>query len=123
MQRKILIVDDELDVLTILEKKLRENDFFVTAVSKGKDAVTFARLDKPDLILLDIILPDLDGYSVASLIREDKDLKDVPIIFLTGKPLETKGIHDRLLELGACDYLTKPCEFKDILAKIKGFLI
>lgn len=117
--KKILIVDDEKEVLDILEKKFRENNYFVTAVSRGQDAINTCKLEKPDLILLDIAMPDMDGYTIAATLREDKSLKDIPIVFVTGKELEHRGIQERVSGLGAYDYITKPCSFQDLLAKIK----
>ena len=117
--KKILIVDDEKEALAILERKLKEADYLISAVASGKEAIEVSKLFKPDLILLDIAMPDIDGYTVASALRQDKLLKDVPIIFVTGKELELKGIKERLLEIGICDYITKPCTFDDILKKIK----
>lgn len=120
--KKILIADDEQDVLNVLTKKLVQKNFLVTAVSRGKDAIEKCKLDKPDVILLDIVMPDMDGYEVASAIREEEGLKDVPIIFLTGKELEHTGIERRVEDIGAYDYLIKPCTFDEIVNKIKEVL-
>lgn len=120
--KKILVVDDEVEVLRLLEERLRKSDFLVTAVSRGKDALNKAKLDKPDLILLDIAMPDMDGYTIASNLRGDKDLRDVPIIFITGKDLEHKSIQERVGQLGAYDYIMKPCSLQDLLAKVNGIL-
>jgi two-component system alkaline phosphatase synthesis response regulator PhoP len=122
MQKKILIVDDEEDVLKILEKKLKENNYSCLTASRGQEALNLCKLDKPDLILLDIALPDMDGYTIAAMLRKDKAMKDVSIIFVTGKELEPKGIRERIKELGAYDYISKPCSFQDILDKIKAAL-
>lgn len=120
--KKILIVDDEVDILTVLEKKFRENNYFVMAVSSGKDAIQICKLNKPDLMLLDIAMPDMDGYDVVSVLRKDKSLENIPIIFLTGKELEYSGIEERLSEFGKVDIVMKPCSFQDLLAKVKGII-
>lgn len=120
--KKILIADDEKEALGILEKKLRHNNYYVTAVSSAKEVLQSAQLDKPDLMLLDIVLPDMDAYTLVEVLKEKDLLKDIPIVFITGKELLPEGIEKRMSELGVCDYLTKPCSFEDILAKIKGFI-
>jgi DNA-binding response OmpR family regulator len=119
MVNKILIADDEPDVLAILEKKLKENYFEVLGLSKGKDILDSVKSFKPDLMILDIVMPDIDGYSVAFLLREDKELKGIPIIFMTGKDLDYSGVQRRIAELGYCDFISKPCSFEDLFKKIK----
>lgn len=118
-QRKILIADDEVEVLEIMEKRLKENGYAVKAVSKGKDALLACKQEKFDMILLDIAMPDMDGYAVAENLQQDKLLKGIPVVFLTGKDLEYAGIQKRIEELGAYDFLAKPCSFEEILNKIR----
>jgi CheY-like chemotaxis protein len=120
--KKILIVDDEEEVLKLLSERLRQKNYYVTAVSRGEDAIARCRMDKPDLILLDIAMPDMDGYTIASALREDKLFRDIPIIFVTGKELEHKGIQERIEQLGVYDYIMKPCSFQELLTKIQGFI-
>ena len=122
MPKKILIADDELEALSILEKKLKQSGYCCTAASKGEEALKMAKLDKPDLVILDIAMPDMDGYTIASRMKEDNALKDVPILFVTGKELEPKGIEERVENLGAFGYITKPCTFQEMLDKIKEFI-
>ncbi|MDD5347868.1 MAG: response regulator [Candidatus Omnitrophica bacterium] len=117
--KKILIADDEPDVLSILEKKLRYNGFEVLALSKGKDINDKVKEFKPDLLILDIVMPDMDGYAVGILLRKDNDTKATPIIFMTGKELEFSGMIKRAQELGRCDFINKPCTFDDLLQKVK----
>ncbi|MBM3244910.1 MAG: response regulator [Candidatus Omnitrophica bacterium] len=116
----ILIADDEKDIIEMLEKKLRQNDFQVLAFSNGKDALDGCRRFRPDLVLMDIAMPDMDGYSVGLALREDADLKRTPIIFMTAKELEYSGIEKRLSEIANCDFVTKPCSLEDLLSKIKA---
>lgn len=118
-QKKILIADDEEDILSVLSKKLRENNYSVITVSSGTDAVERSKTDFPRLILLDIAMPDMDGYAVASALAREKTTKDIPIIFLTGKELRPEGILERIEQLGAYDYITKPFSFEELLAKVK----
>lgn len=118
-QKKILVADDEVEVLEIMEKRLKENGYAVKAVSKGQDALLACKQEKFDMILLDIAMPDMDGYAVAENLQQDKLLKGIPVVFLTGKDLVYAGIQKRIEELGAYDFLVKPCSFEEILSKIR----
>jgi len=120
--KKILVVDDEEEVLKLLSERLRKKNYYVTAMSRGQDAIDRCRVDKPDLILLDIAMPDMDGYTIAAALRDDKLLRDIPIIFVTGRELEHKGIQERIGQLGVYDYIMKPCSFQELLTKIQGFI-
>ena len=120
--QKILIADDEKETLSILEKKLKENNYAVVAVTSAKAVIKAAQSDKPDLMLLDIVMPDMDSYTFVSTLKEDKSLREVPIIFITGKELLPQSIEKRMSELGVNGYIMKPCSFEDILAKIKKIL-
>lgn len=122
MLKKILIADDEQEALDILEKKLKQNNYCVKAVTTAKGAIEAAKSDKPDLMLLDIVMPDMDGYTLVASLKEDRALREIPIIFITGKELLPQGIGERAKQYGDCDYIIKPCDFKDILAKIKEFI-
>jgi two-component system response regulator VicR len=120
--KKILIADDEQEILEILEKKLKQNGYEVISFSKGKDAVEGSKLHKPDLIILDIAMPEMDGYNVALALREEEVSKSAPIIFMTAKELEYSGIQKRLAEISYCDFIAKPCVFEDLLAKVKKMI-
>jgi CheY-like chemotaxis protein len=99
---------------------LRQNNYAVISALNGQDAINLCRLNKPDLILLDIVMPDMDGYTIANILGQDNMLKDIPIIFMTGKELEHQGIEKRISEtFGVYDYLNKPFEFQELLTKIK----
>ncbi len=82
-KQRILIVDDEDDVLSVLEKGLTGKGYLVATASNGKDAIMLARSKQPDLILLDILMPDMDGTEVAGKLREDPKTKDIPVMFLS----------------------------------------
>jgi DNA-binding response OmpR family regulator len=117
--KKILIADDEPDILSVLEKKLRQSNFIVLALSQGKEIVEKVKSFHPDLLVLDIIMPDSDGYLVARALRDDQTLPKIPVIFMTGKELDYSGIMKRISELGSCDFIAKPCAFEELLEKIK----
>ncbi|MCU0651290.1 MAG: response regulator [Candidatus Omnitrophica bacterium] len=120
--KKILVVDDELDVCDILSKKLLQNGFDVKVLTSGKDVLSQCRVDKPDCILLDVVLKDTDGYTVSQDLRQDEALCDIPIIFMTGKDLDVSEMAKISGHMGKCDFITKPCAFADVLEKIKEFI-
>lgn len=114
---RILIVDDDINICELLKIYLEKNGFETAIVNDGLSAVEYAESKKPDLILLDIMLPSLDGWQVC---REIRKKSDVPIIMLTAKG-ET---FDRVLglELGADDYIPKPFDTKEVIARVKAVL-
>jgi CheY-like chemotaxis protein len=119
--KKILVADDNLEALSVLEKRLKQGGYEVFTATSGKEALERVKSDKPDLMLLDIVLPDMDGYTLVAAFKKDKFLKDIPVIFITAKELLPQGIEERISEIGACDYIVKPCSFEEILVKIKKF--
>ncbi len=117
MQYKILIVDDDENICELLHLYLKKDGFDTVIAHDGKQAVEYAEKYSPDLIMLDIMLPELDGWQVC---REIRKKSEVPIIMLTAKG-ET---FDKILglELGADDYVTKPFDTKEVIARIKAVL-
>jgi len=116
-QAKILIVDDEAMVAEVLERYLRREGFQVTVARDGEAAVAVALADKPDLILLDLMLPKLDGLEVFRLIKAQLP---VPVIMLTAKGEETDRVVG--LEMGADDYVAKPFSPREIVARARAVL-
>jgi DNA-binding response OmpR family regulator len=114
---RILVVDDDALVRKSLEYRLEREGYTVSVAETGDEALTFARRDQPDLIVLDIGLPDRDGLDVARTIQREMD---VPILFLTGRDRETDIVIG--LELGAEDYVTKPFGMRELLARIRVVL-
>lgn len=113
---KILLVDDEPDIVEFLKYNLELNNYEVIVGYNGLEAL-HKLADRPDLIILDIMMPHLDGYEVYTKIREKEDFKDIPILFLTAKSGETDEIKG--LELGASDYIQKPISPKKLIARVK----
>ena len=113
---KILLVDDEPDIVEFLKYNLEQNGYNVIVGHDGLQALNKLS-ENPDLIVLDIMMPHLDGYEVYEKIRENKNFRDVPIIFLTAKSGETDEIKG--LELGASDFIQKPISPKKLIARIK----
>ncbi|MBK6536338.1 MAG: response regulator transcription factor [Ignavibacteria bacterium] len=120
MKKKILVVDDEKDIVDILKYNLeRENEFEVITASNGKEALEAAQ-SLPDLILLDIMMPELNGFEVCKRLKNDKLTSGIPVIFLTAKENEIDEILG--LEIGADDYINKPISPRKVLARIKSVI-
>ena len=117
MEKKILVVDDEKPIVEILKINLQKDGYIVFEAYDGEDAVSKARTINPDLILLDVMLPKLDGFTVCRKIRETSS---VPIIMLTAREEEVDKVLG--LELGADDYMTKPFSLRELMARIKANL-
>lgn len=116
-RKKVLIVDDELSILVPLKFLLEKNNYRVDLAQSGKDALEKIALSKPDLILLDIMLPDLDGYEIFQMIRENPEWDDIKVIYLSAKNRDVdiaKG-----LNLGVDAYVTKPFSNSELLEKIR----
>lgn len=119
-RRNILVVDDEVNILELLKFNLESAGFDVLTCDNGEDALKLAKTCNFDLIILDLMLPGLDGFEVCKLLKKDKDTYDIPIIMLTAKSDETDKVIG--LELGADDYITKPFGIREIIARIRVIL-
>ena len=117
--KKILLVDDDLDIVEFLKYNLEQQNFEVIVGHNGEEALR-KLIDKPDLILLDVMMPKLDGFETCKRIRENKEFENVPIIFLTAKSGEIDEING--LELGASDYIQKPISPNKLIARVKSNL-
>ena len=117
---KILIVEDDPDVAEMLTAYFRSQEYEVFTVNWGEDGVRSAVQVSPELVILDIRLPDIDGYEVATRLRRDRRTADIPIIFLT----EKRDRSDKLqgLEIGADDYITKPFSPRALVARVRALL-
>jgi DNA-binding response OmpR family regulator len=114
---RILIVDDEADLVAVLRVGLEIEGFDVIEASDGEEGLRLARDQKPALMLLDLMLPKLDGYKVCRALKFDERYKGMPILILSAR----SGEQDRRLamEMGADGFITKPYEMKDLVAKVK----
>jgi DNA-binding response OmpR family regulator len=115
--KKVLLIEDDADLFSLLKYNLEKEGFAMTGQQTGKGAIELCRKVRPDLILLDIMLPDSDGLDICKGIRRDPDLAAVPIIFLTARASETDRIVG--LEIGANDYVVKPFFVRELIARIK----
>ncbi len=120
VKQTLLIVEDDLDVADMLNAYFRVQGYEILAASLGEDAVKLCQKKFPDLVILDIRLPDIDGYEVARRLRNDRHSREIPIIFLTDK----RNRQDRLqgLELGGDDYLTKPFDIQELRLRVRNAL-
>ena len=114
----ILVVEDDLDIADMLNAYFRVQGYDVLTVNWGEDGVRAAQTSNPDLVILDIRLPDIDGFEVARRLRSNRRTKDIPIIFLT----EKRERNDRLrgLELQADDYITKPFDIQELRLRVRN---
>jgi two-component system phosphate regulon response regulator PhoB len=117
---KVLVVDDEEDLLELLRFNLSKEGYQVSCAASGGEALKSVRADPPDVILLDLMLPDMDGLEVARRLRSDPDTRNVPIVMLTAKGEESDIVTG--LELGADDYVTKPFSRKVLVARLRAVL-
>lgn len=117
---KILIVEDNEMNRDMLSRRLERKGFDVVMAEDGKVGVDMSKSETPDLILMDLSLPVMDGWEATSTIKADNETKNIPIIVLTAHAMA--GDREKALEAGADEYDTKPIEFKRLMGKIKEFL-
>lgn len=117
---KILIVDDEMDTLLPLKRSLEAEDYIVLEAYEGNEAIKKSKAEIPDLIILDLMLPGMDGYDVCSRLKKDARTGNIPVIMLTARD----EVRDKVegLETGADDYVTKPFNLNELKARIKSVL-
>jgi two-component system, OmpR family, alkaline phosphatase synthesis response regulator PhoP len=117
---KILVIDDEEDILELLRFNLTKEGYQVCSASTGEEALSLARTEHPDLVLLDLMLPGIDGLEVARRLKADPLTRSMPIVMLTAKGEESDIVTG--LELGAEDYITKPFSRKVLVARLRAVL-
>jgi len=115
--KKILLIEDDADLFALLKYNLEKEGYVFTGSQTGKGAIELCRREKPDLIILDIMLPDSDGLEICKGIRNHPELAHIPVIFLTARVGETDRIIG--LELGANDYIVKPFFVRELIARVK----
>jgi two-component system, cell cycle response regulator len=114
----VLVADDSRAIRSWLRRQLTEHGYTVIEAEHGIDAVRAARATRPDVILLDVDMPEMNGYQALSALRADPRLRDVPVLFLTGRAATSDVVEG--LRLGALDYLRKPCEPEELLARVQS---
>ena len=116
MNKRILLVDDEIDLIETVKFRLEANNYDVIVANDGQEGLDKARIENPDLIILDLMLPKLDGYKVCRMLKFDEKYKNIPIIVFTARAQDS----DKKMgeDVGADAYITKPFEAQALLAKI-----
>jgi DNA-binding response OmpR family regulator len=120
LKERVLVIDDEPDLLELIEVNMKAAGFEVLSASNGKEGLEMARKTKPELIVLDVMLPELGGLEVCKSLRRDPATADIPVLMLTARATEI----DRVLglELGADDYVTKPFSTRELVLRVKNLL-
>ncbi len=119
-RKRILVVDDEVYIAHILEFSLGMEGYEVITATGGDEALAKATAEMPDLVVLDIMMPDMDGYEVCSRLRQDERFADIPIILLTAKHGATD--REKGMEVGASAYVTKPFRPQELIERIRSLL-
>lgn len=117
---RVLAIEDESDILEVIQYNLEREGYEVLTSKNGEDGLELIREEHPDLILLDLMLPDLDGLEVCRKIRSDDEIKQIPVIMVTAKDTESEVVLG--LGVGADDYITKPFNPKELVARVKAVL-
>ncbi|MGE0080487.1 MAG: twitching motility response regulator PilH [Thiohalomonadaceae bacterium] len=117
---EILIVDDSPTEIHVLTTMLKKHGFSVSSVSNGEDGIKVAKEKKPDLILMDVVMPGINGFQATRQLSKDADTSSIPVIIVTTKDQETDRVWG--LRQGARDYLTKPVAEEELIDKIKSVL-
>src|SRR5438309_826223 len=115
--KKILLIEDDSDLFALLKYNLEKEGFALVGSQTGRGAIELCRRERPDLILLDIMLPDSDGLDICKGVRQHPELAHIPVIFLTARASETDRIVG--LELGANDYIVKPFFVRELIARVR----
>ena len=120
MSKKILVVDDEPSIIKMLGARLQASGYEVASAMDGVKGLEMARREKPDLIILDLMLPGMDGYKICALLKKDARYSKIPIVLFTARAQEKD--EEMGFECGANAYLKKPFNSRELLAKIEGLL-
>lgn len=120
MNKKILIIEDDANIVELIRFNLEANNYIVDVAYHGKEGLSKIFEFMPDLILLDIMLPELDGHGVLNQLRNDDGIKNIPVVIVTAKTLELDKIVG--FEIGADDYITKPFSVNELLSRVKAHL-
>lgn len=120
MSKRILIADDETDIVETLQFMLEVEGFECLTAYNGEDALNLAKREIPDLLILDVMMPKINGYKVCRLLKFDAKYKNIPILMVTARSQE----EDKMIgeETGADEYITKPFEINDVVEKVKKYL-
>lgn len=118
--KKILIVDDEADIVEILRFVLESKGYKCLTAYDGEEGLRTAKEESPDLIILDVMMPKINGYKISRLLKYDKKYKDIPILMITARSQEEDKIIGE--ETGADEYITKPFQVDEVVEKVESYL-
>ncbi len=121
MPETILVAEDQSHIRALIEYKLKNNGYLVIAVDNGSDALAKAIEVKPDLVLLDVMMPLMTGFEVLSALKQNEETKSIPVLLVTAQSKEEEVLKG--LELGADDYITKPFSPNELAARVKTVLL
>ncbi len=116
-KKKVLVIDDENDILLIIKSALHEEGYDVTTANNGYDGLALAEDASPDLIILDIMMPEMDGFEVLQQLKENEKTAQIPVVILTG--MSSKDKIREALNKGIDYYIVKPFEYQDLVSKVK----
>lgn len=123
IQKKILLIDDDLSILKLLEINLLNAGYNIITATAGESGIEKVKEHNPNLIILDVMLPSINGFEVCKVLKEDIKTKHIPVIILTGISISTLNEHKKnALDLGANDYMTKPFDMDDLLNRAKTLI-
>ena len=122
MKKKILVIDDEVDLVDLVKMRLEANNYYVMPLYTSMRSLEIVKREKPDLVLLDVMMPDKDGYTVCRELKADKDTKDIPVVLFTAKDQQKDAVKKDYQASGANGYIIKPFEASELLAKIEKFV-
>jgi phosphate regulon transcriptional regulator PhoB len=120
VRQRVVIIEDEKDIVDLIRYNFRKEGFEIESFLRGKEGLEYLRRKPADLVLLDILLPDLDGVEICKRLRADDRLKSIPVIFLSAKGEEIDRVVG--LEIGADDYVVKPFSPRELIARVKAVL-
>ncbi|MCQ9206415.1 MAG: response regulator [Omnitrophica bacterium] len=118
MKKKILIIDDEVDLVKLLDMRLKAENYFVLPLYTSSRAVEVAKRERPDLILLDVVMPDKDGYEVCRELKADQDTRGIPVILFTAKTDAEENLKEKYKAVHADGYIVKTFSYDKLIAKI-----
>lgn len=121
-KKKILLIDDEMDLVNLVKMRLELHDYAVVPLYTSKRAVEITKREQPNLILLDVMMPDIDGYEVCRTLKSDEKTKHIPVILFTSKIAEVQKMSKEHKDIGADDYIPKPFNPDMLLDKVNKFL-
>ncbi len=115
MSKKILIIDDDPNIVELLKRRLLASQYLVATANNGEDGLAQVKVEKPDLIIVDVLMPKMDGYTFVRMLRREEEVRNIPVIVLTAK--------DKMKDLfemeGVKDYIVKPYRPEDLMEKVK----